>query len=60
MVDGKRVADLAEKARIQFKETASKRQTAGPMAMQPKRQSDIEAGHIHRDEPDAEKLQTRP
>ncbi|SEF00432.1 hypothetical protein SAMN05519104_7653 [Rhizobiales bacterium GAS188] len=60
MADGKRVADLAEKARIKFKEAASKRQTAGPMEMQPKRQSDIEAGYIRRDELDVEKPQTQP
>jgi hypothetical protein len=60
MVDGKRVADLAEKSRIKFEGVASKRQTAGPMVMQPKRRGDIEVGRICRDKPDAEKPQTGP
>jgi hypothetical protein len=59
MVDGKRVADLAAKAQVKIKEVTSKRQTAGPMAMQPRRQGDIKAAHIRRDEPDAEAPQKR-
>jgi hypothetical protein len=61
LVDRKRVEELAKKARAKLNEAASKRETAGPMGMQPKREGDIiSASDPRRDAPGADRPTARP
>jgi hypothetical protein len=60
LVDRKRVEELAKKARAKLNDAASKRETAGPMGMQPKREGDIiPASDTRRDAPEGDRPRAR-